>query len=422
MDNWSRRTVLSAIGLTGVGAALAACGTSSGSAEGTLNVLFMQQAGYSEEDISAMVALFEKDNPKIKINKTFVAYEALRDKIVAAAPAGTFDVVLIDVIWPPEFAEKKLIADITPRVPAEWKTQMLEGALSTAVYKDRFYGVPWILDAKYLYSNTEHLTRAGLAPTAPTTWSGVVEAARAIKAKGVVKYPLIWSWKQTEAVICDYTQLLGAFGGTFLDAAGKPAFNTGGGVRALQFMKSTLDEGLSNPASMESLEDDVAKAFPNGDASFALNWTFMWAKTQDEKESKVKGKVTIGQTPAGDGGKRPGCNGSMALAIPATSKKPDDAWKLIQHLTSAATQEQYAKSSLPVWKASYTKDTVVATSPETVAAAKAELDSLILRPGVNHYNAVSQILQGEISNALLGRKPVQKALDDAAAAAASELK
>src|SRR2546429_5732128 len=116
-SGWSRRRALGTFALTGAGAALAGCGVTggksggAGSGTGTLNVLFMQQAGYSEDDIAGMTSDFEKANSGIKINKQFVAYEALRDKIVAAAPAGTFDVVLIDVIWPPEFADKKLVAD-----------------------------------------------------------------------------------------------------------------------------------------------------------------------------------------------------------------------------------------------------------------------------------------------------------------------
>ena len=65
-------------------------------------------------------------------------------------------------------------------------------------------------------------------------------------------------------MICDYAQLLGAFGGKFLDASGKPAFQTGGGLQALQFMKMLLDEGLADPASTSSLEADVLKAFAAG--------------------------------------------------------------------------------------------------------------------------------------------------------------
>ena len=60
-----------------------------------------------------MTAAFEKAYPNIKVNNTLVAYEALHDKIVAAAPAGTYDVVLGDVIWPAEFGSKGIVKDIS---------------------------------------------------------------------------------------------------------------------------------------------------------------------------------------------------------------------------------------------------------------------------------------------------------------------
>ena len=79
----------------------------------TLNNLFQQQAGYSANDLAGMTAKFEKAYPNIKVNNTLVAYEALHDKIVAAAPAGTYDVVLGDCIWPAEFGSKGIVKDLT---------------------------------------------------------------------------------------------------------------------------------------------------------------------------------------------------------------------------------------------------------------------------------------------------------------------
>src|SRR5262245_6608383 len=116
----SRRSLLRLSAVAGAGLVLGACdvggrgGQSSGgqgSGEGKITALFMKQAGYSEDDIRSMTDDFHKAYPKITVEPTFVAYEALHDKIVAAAPAGTFDVVLIDVIWPAEFGSKHIVTD-----------------------------------------------------------------------------------------------------------------------------------------------------------------------------------------------------------------------------------------------------------------------------------------------------------------------
>ena len=177
-----------------------------------------------------------------------------------------------------------------------------------ADYKSKYYGMPWILDTKYMFANGSMLKKAGVSPASLKTWDGVITALKQIKAKGLVKYPWLGSWSQAEAVVCDYAQLLGAFGGKFLDASGKPAFQTGGGLQALQFMKMMLDQGLADPASTSSLEEDVLKAFAQGKIAMNLNWTFQLAASLDPKQSKVsKDDVMILHTPSGTaGGPAPG--------------------------------------------------------------------------------------------------------------------
>ena len=421
----SRRSLLRLSATAGAGlavsAGLAACDVggkassgNEGSGEGKINALFMQQAGYSEADIRAMTADFTKANPKITVEPTFVAYEALHDKIVAAAAAGTYDVVLIDVIWPAEFGSKHIVTDVTANFPASWKSDMLGGALATASYQNHYYGVPWILDTKYFFYNTDMLSKAGVNPSSLSTWDGVLTAAQTLKDKKVVDFPLIWSWKQAEALICDYTQLLGAYGGKFLSDDGKSiAFDTGGGLQALQFMKHTLDTGLSNKNSLESLEEDVRKIFSDGQAAMALNWTYMYNAANDPAQSKVAGKVGVTTTPSGPAG-GPGVNGSMALCVSSGSKNQKAAWTYVTYLTSADVQNKYAKSSLPCWSKSYDDQQVLSTSPQMVPVAKKELANLIARPQVPKYNEISQVLQTEVQKALLGSKTPKQALTDAA--------
>ncbi|NJC72312.1 extracellular solute-binding protein [Planosporangium thailandense] len=422
----TRRGFLHATGGLGLTAVLAACGANGGSSggkgsgKGPIRALFMKQAGYSEDDIAKMTAEFQKANPDIKVTTDFVAYEALHDKIVAAAPAHTYDVVLIDVIWPAEFGLRHIVADVSSRWPASWKSEMLPGAIATTEYKNVFYGVPWILDTKYLFFNDDHLTRAGVDPAQLDTWDGVITAAKAIKKSGVTQYPLVWSWQQAEALICDYAQLLGAFGGSFVDSSGKPAFHNGGGVQALEFMRQSIVDGLTNPGSTQSLEEDVRKIFSSGQASAALNWTYMYGLADDPKQSQVAGHVKVLQTPAGPAG-RPGVNGSMGLAVSAQSQNQDAAWKYVSYLTSQPVQNKFALSSLPVWKTSYDDPAVVKTNPAVVPQAKKQLADMILRPQVKNYNAISQVLQAELQNGLLGKKSPQQALNDAADQAGSLL-
>ena len=392
-------------------------GGASGGDTGTINALFMKQAGYSESDVASMIKRFEAANPKIKVKPTFVAYEALHDKIVTSAPAGTYDVVHMDVIWPAEFASKGLITNVTKKFPASWKSKMLGGALSSAEYKNQYYGVPWGPSTKLFFFNKTMLAKVGATEADVQTWDGVLAVAKKLKAAGVVKYPLSWSWDQAEALICDYAVILGSFGGSFTDSSGKLDVNNEAGVKALAWMKQTITDGLTDPASLTFLEDDTDKSMAAGKTAMELNWESTFRDQNDPKISKVVGQIGVAAPPKGANGDNPGVNGSMALAIPSKSKHQDAAFKFIEFITSEQEQDKYAISSMTNWKASYDKPAITKSNPQVFAAAGKAYDSLISRPEIANYNTVSQILQVEIQNALLGKKTPQQAMDDAVKAA-----
>jgi multiple sugar transport system substrate-binding protein len=249
------------------------------------------------------------------------------------------------------------------------------------------------------------------------TWDGVLAVAKKLKDAGVVEYPLSWSWAQAEALICDYATLLGAYGGEFTDDDGKLVINKGAGVEALEFMKKSIDEGLTDPASTTFLEDDTSKSMAAGKTAMELNWESTLRDQNDPSISQVVGQVAVTTPPAGPDGDNPGVNGSMALSIGAKSKHQAAAWKFIEYLTSEKVQDEYVKSSMTNWKASYTKPEVTESNPEVFAAAGKAYDNMILRPPVPNYNTVSQLIQVELQNALLGKKTPQQALDDAVSAA-----
>src|SRR5690242_21899284 len=80
-----------------------------------------------------------------------------------------------------------MITDVSGQWPAAWKTDMLAGAIDTAEYDGKLYGVPWIMDTKYLFLNAAHLSDAHANPQWLDTWEGTLKAARRVKAAGIVK-------------------------------------------------------------------------------------------------------------------------------------------------------------------------------------------------------------------------------------------
>lgn len=425
--SFSRRDFVALTGVAVGSLALAGCSpspsgqptSSGGKVSGNVRALFMKQAAYSTDDINGMTKSFEAANPGVHVTVDFVGYDSLHDKIVTSAPARVYDVILMDVIWPAEFASKNLISNVTNDIKSD-TSKIFTGALQSAEYKGQYYGLPWILDSEYLFYNKDMLSKAGVTAQ-PKSWDDVAVAGRAIRDAKAAKYPFIWAAAQGEELVCAYGAVLGAYGGTWLDDKGNPSFNVGAGVKALEYMRMTFEEGLADPASLTSVGDDVRKAISQGSVAMCIDWTYVYALANDASQSSVAGKIGIAPTPTGpSGAPAPGINGSMALSVTSNSKNPTAALAYIRHLTSEPVQNKYAALSLPIWKASYDPGAqLTGVAPEVFDVAKVQLADMFLRPQVPQYNAVSHALQVELQNALSGHKTPQAALDDAATKAKS---
>jgi multiple sugar transport system substrate-binding protein len=414
---------LMVLSVTGCGSQPAASGSAAASASGgedvTLNALFMKQAGYSEDDVNAMTADFMAANPGIKVNVTFVAYEELEPKILTSAQSGGYDVVLGDCIWPAQFAKAGLVLDVTDRMSELDTADIYEGALDSTKYEGKYYGIPWLNDCKYLFCNMDMLAQAGIT-TVPATWDELMADAKTLKDKGIVEYPIAACYAQAECLVCDYTCLSGAFGGSFVDENNNPTLNSPENVAALDFMYQGLKDGLTNPKSLEMIEDDVLSTFTAGNAAFAVNWTYMNSSMNDEAQSSVAGKCVIAPIPGTDKATSATVNGGMPLMITAGSKHPDEAWLYMSFLASKDVQSKYCSDALPIWKSLYTDPDVIAAGGEDVVnASNIQYQYIVNRPQVPYYNELSTDMQTELQNVLLGNKTAQEALDGLQAQAES---
>ena len=376
----------------------------------TLSALFMKQAGYSEEDVTAMTQAFT-ESTGIQVNPTFVAYEELAPKILTSASSGGYDVILGDCIWPAQFAKAGLVLDVTDRVEALELDDIYQGALDATRYEGRYYGMPWLNDVKYMFVNTELLGKAGIE-TVPSTWEELIEDAKAVKEQGICEYPIVGCYAQAECLICDYTCIAGSFGGTFVDENNEPTLNSEENVAALDFMASTLKDGLCNPKSLEMIEDDVLSTFAAGNAVFAINWTYQYASMNDESQSSVVGQGVIVPIPGTDKAQSATVNGGMPLMITAGCQHPDEAWEYMLFLASKEMQAEYCANALPIWKSLYTDEGVIEKAgAEVVAASQVQFDYIVNRPMVPYYNELSTSMQSEIQRVLLGELGAREALD-----------
>jgi multiple sugar transport system substrate-binding protein len=385
-----------------------------------LNLLGMQQAGMTPEEMDQVVKEFEAKNPGVNIQTTYVAYDALHDKLVTSisGKSPAYDIVLVDDIWFPQFAAAGWLMDVTNKIPKEMRKDAYAASWDIVSYKGKQYGVPYLLDQMYFYYNEKLLKEAGFSAP-PKTWEEMVEMAKVMKQKKIVEYPVIWSWGQIEASICNWVTLLGGNGGTFFDKNGNPKFNDEKGVATLKWMVQTLKDGISNPASTASGEEDVRSTFSQGKAAFAINWVYMYTMTNDPKESQIVGQTRMALIPAfaKSGVKSASNNGSMGFAVTARSKNRETAWKFISYLASRDVQKRYAAHVTPFWSSLAKDPDLLKDKDQAVILPmfSAQFPHAIVRPKVPYYLEASKEIQIAIQEALTGKKEPKAALDDAVA-------
>jgi multiple sugar transport system substrate-binding protein len=133
----------------------------------------------------------------------------------------------------------------------------------------------------------------------------------------------------------------------------------------------SIDDGITNPASVSYVEEDVRNVFSQGQAAFALNWNYMYDLANNQADqSQITGKVVPALMPAfTEGGVESATiDGSMGIGIAATSPNADAAWGYVEYLTSKDVQDRYSAHMLPVWETSFEGEPgekLASTSPVT---------------------------------------------------------
>lgn len=391
----------------------------------TVRVLAMEQAGPTVDEMNAIVGEFNKDNPDVEVLIDYVSYDALHDKITTAMASSppAYDVFLVDDIWYAEFADAGYIWDVSDKITPAMKDNIFDAAWDITVVGGKTYGMPWLLDQKYFYYNEDILNQAGITKP-PATWEEMVDQAKVIKEQGLVEYPIVWSWGQYEAAICDWVTLLYGNGGALVDDAGNPTFNNDKGVATLSWMLQTIEDGITNPASVSYVEEDVRNVFSQGKAAFATNWVYMYDLVNfNTEESQVTGKIKMSLMPAfaGSGVTSATQDGSMGFSVAAESPAKEAAWKYIEYLTSEDVQNRYSAHLLPIWKTSFEGDSLQTlmgytdANQTTVPMFSEQFPYSYVRPKVTFYPEASKALQLALQEALTKSKSPQQALDDAAA-------
>ena len=317
-----------------------------GAATGAIEVWAMGTEG---EELQAFSADFEEANPEVELNVTAIPWDAAHNKIANAIASGeTPDVSLIGTTWMGEFAAAGGLMPTPEGLVNE--DDFFPGAWDSTEVGGTSYGVPWYVETRVLYYRKDMAEKAGWSK-APETWEELHQFATDMKEKGGADYGLSLQPGQTgswQSVL----PFAWSNGAEVTDEAGAEyTIDSPEMVEALDYYTSYFDEGLSPSRLLDAGELESGFA----DGTYAAFISGPWHTGLVEEAGLSTDEYTVAPLPGKDSGPGTSFVGGGDLAVFEDSENSDAAWKYVQWLTEAETQQSFYElvGDLPAAKSAW---------------------------------------------------------------------
>jgi len=378
----------------------------SGKASGEITVWAMGTEG---EKLSALAADFMAENPDAKVTVTPVPWDGAHNKIATAIAGGqTPDVTMLGTTWMGEFAKTGAL-DVVPGDLVS-KDDFFGGAWDTGVVDGTAYAVPWYVETRLLYVNSDVATRAGVT-SPPKTWDELRDAVAALQRQGGAQWGIYLQPGQTGAWQTELP-FLWQNGGEVL-TGGEFALDSAEAVEALEFYSSFFADGLATRDQLRGGEWEPR--FVNGEIGSFVSGPWHVGLLE---ELGATGKFALWPMPRGKSSATSFIGGSN-LGVFKDSGNRDAAWKFVAYLMQPQVQVKWYQTvkDLPSVKAAW-DDPAMRADP-MLALFGDQLTDAKAPPAIPTWEQVSAAIDGELEKAAKGALPpadAAKAMQDKATA------
>jgi len=365
-------------------------------------------AGAGQIDVlDQLIAQFEEANPGITVNQVYLEWQALKNNVVAGATTGMLpDVLRGDIGFVPQFQSLDVLIEMDTAFTdyADAANAVLEAPNSTAKAGDHYYGIASNTNTKILYYNEELVT------TVPTTLDEMWATAEEVSSKDVIGFCEAWmgGWN-----LCQY---IWSYGGDVLSPDYSTAtdyINSSVAVAVIQRLADLYAVGaFSGPTIDPGAPPDTDGM---GTGKYAMTIDGPW-KAKDLTTKYPDLQYGAVQMPAGPAGSIGVLGGEDFMMFKTSDVAHQDAaWKFIKFMTGKDAQVEMAKvGQMPVNKEALVDNEVLEAMPLLSIFADA-LQTCKARPVTPKWGDMEGIINTKATEAVLGQKPVQTAMDEAAA-------
>jgi multiple sugar transport system substrate-binding protein len=391
-----------------------------------VRLVFMGRDGPYEAAMKLAISLYKMVRPHVTIEYLGLPWAGLREKITIelVEGRGTFDLVILDDPWTPEFLPAGLLEPLEPwfaRIGQALSPDFIAPALALGrwPYPDgTLYALPIVGNVQLFAYRKDLFEKHGLSHP-PKTWTEVVAAARLIQEKEPGVFGNVFRGAKGHDIVVSFLPILWAHGGNII-VDGKSGVDSPEFLAALKVYLELAryapgDVGVYRAAKLR----EVLLA---GKAAMALEvWPAWIPELDDPKKSMVVHKVELTTHPGQVVTTAP-MLGIWLLGIPATSRHKAEAFDFLLFVTSPEIQKVMALHvGNPPTLTSLYKD------PELIARYRwypAQLEALLAgvpRPRIAVWSRVEDILGGFLHEALLGIRTPEDAMKAAHAAITAAL-
>jgi multiple sugar transport system substrate-binding protein len=304
--------------------------------------------------VNVVIPAFEAANPGITVEAVGFPYGEFRQKLLTSFAGGVVpDLVRMDIIWVPEFAEMGALERLDGYPGFDGLADaVFPGPLSTNYWRDGYYGLPLTTNTQVFVYDRDALALYGGAP--PATFDEFAEFVRtagnpdgdvwAYALPGPWAWHFLpWIWSNGGAVTdADITQASG-----YLDSAET--------IEAVEMLAGLYHEGRLAPTIAQS---GIGTWEGLGGGTYIATQDGPWAYPAITAQYDGL-DLAHALMPAGKGGSA-SVVGGEDLVMFADSRNKDAAWRFAQHMLSLETQMTMAPTGqLPVLNAALDEPYIV---------------------------------------------------------------
>ena len=363
--------------------------------------------GREGEVVAQLMPEFER-RTGIRVDVQQIPWTAAHEKLLTAyVGEATPDLAQMGNTWIPEFHAVGALESLTPWLQRSSTVQERDhfpGIWATNVVDDVAYGVPWYVDTRIMFY------RSDLIPKAPRTWAEWVDVMQQLKQRHPDKYAILLPTNQWEEVtilaLAEHAPLLNPSGteGAFRD----PRFRA-----AYTFFIDMFRRGFAPPVANTQVAN-VYQGFAEGDFAFYLTGPWNVGEFRRRLPANMQDKWATAPMPAPVASDWPGTSmaGGSSMVIFKSSRRKDQAWKLIEFLSEPAQQIRFYEltGDLPAHRQAWGAPALRKDPP--ILSFGEQLEHVAPLPRVPEWEQIATSIYEHGEATVRGRMTIDQALAD----------